>query len=180
MLRSSRKRIASSWAGVVFSSTTARRCRDRNGIGDGGLVGTTQRQGNLENAEHAGNLLRTSMQQRERLALLVVRDLDIGEGDAIGKTRAKRLEDGLLGGKVRRIAHGRPMMALAIGALVIGEDAVDKAGGTLEDILHALDLDNIHPKPRRGSFLSGARHSTVTDFARLRGLSTSQPRSSAI
>ena len=109
-----------------------------------------------------------------------MRDLDVGEGDTIGKTRAKCLEDGFLGGKVRGIAHGGPVMPLAIRALVIAEDAIRKARGTLEDPVHAVDLDDVHPEPRHGRLSCGACHSTVTDFARLRGLSTSHPRSMAM
>ena len=42
------------------------------------------------------------------------------------------------------------------------------------------DSAEAQPPGKQGGTVAGALYSTVTDFARLRGLSTSQPRSTAM
>ena len=79
-----------------------------------------------------------------------------------------------MGCEARGVVLGGACAAVAIGALLGREDTLDEMRVGVERVLHARDLEHVDADAceRHG-------YSTVTDLARLRGLSTSRPRASA-
>ena len=152
-----------------------------------------------------------------RFALGGDHHFNIARTNAFRKARAERFEDCLFGRESRGVMTFRARLLVAIGLLVLGEDARFEARSALENCSHTLDLDDIDADRMRafqvdalieiardrfccdtgvlGCIFPGcvfpiswlrfwihhqnARYSTVTDFARLRGWSTSQPRLTA-
>lgn len=107
---------------------------------------------------------------------------------------AQRLQHRFLGGETGGIVGGPVGGAVAVGALFGGEHLLRKRGGALQNGLHAGHFHHVHPQPHRiGGHLYGSGlgqgffqllashvYSTVTDLAKFRGWSTSQPRSRAM
>ena len=81
---------------------------------------------------------------------------------------AQRLEHSSACRETGSIVLSGSRRATAEGALVICEHTRDQAGPTRQGPLHACDLEHAHAHSSRCH-----GYSTVTDLARLRGLSTS-------
>ena len=73
-------------------------------------------------------------------------DLDVVPGEAVAPARAERLEGRLLGGEARGVVlDGVRAARVAVGALLLGEDARAEARRARQHFTHAADFDNVYP-----------------------------------
>ena len=82
----------------------------------------------------------------EGRAQLVRSHLDVVPGEAVAPARAERLEGSLLGGEARGVVlDGVRAARVAVGALLLREDALAETRGAREHFTHAADFDNVYP-----------------------------------
>ena len=129
------------------------------------------------------DLRHPAVQGDQRLAAR--QDLDVPP-DEPDDTDAQRLADSLLGGEARRVVRPRVGEAVAVGALLLAEEALVGARQALEQPPDARRLDHVDAEAeeeagRRDRGKPSSRpYSTVTVFARFRGWSTFRPLSRAM
>ena len=161
---------------------------DGDGVCHGRVVRAAQRKRQLLDTELGGDLFRAAVEHGVGTPALLVDNLDVGHLDAAREPRAQRLEHGLLRGEEHGVVDGGAVVRLGVRALLLAEHPARERRRAHDDLLHARDLDDVDAQARArrvGLRLLGRlgllalHYSTVTDFARLRGWSTSQPRSRA-
>ena len=82
----------------------------------------------------------------EGRAQFVGGDLDVVPREAVAPARPERLEGRLLGGEARGVVLGGARAArVAVGALLLGEDALAEARRARQHFTHAADFDNVYP-----------------------------------
>lgn len=82
----------------------------------------------------------------ERWCARVVRgDFDVMPGEAVAPARAECFEGGFFGGEARGVVLGRRRAArVAVGALLLGEDALAEARRARQSFTDAPDFDNVY------------------------------------
>jgi len=101
----------------------------------------------------------------------------MGSGTA-AQIDTERLEHRAACREEGRISRGGTRPAVAVVAFARREDTRSEPRGASQGPFHTRYLHHVDADTSR-SHAALRSYSTVTDFARLRGLSTSQPRSSA-
>ena len=82
----------------------------------------------------------------EGRAQLVGGHFDVVPGETGAPARAERLEGRLLGGEARGVVlDGVRAARVAVGALLLCEDALAEARRAREHFTHAADFDNVYP-----------------------------------
>ena len=141
---------------------------DRDGDRHPALV--RDRDGHLRELQGLRSGSSAITQQHLRLPGAVRQNLDLAPAHA-AHAQAQHLADRLLGSPATRDALG-PTVAVAI--LRLGQDAAtESVGVAAQDSHDPIDVDEVDPH------LVAAHYSTVTDFARFLGWSTSVPRATA-
>ncbi len=113
---------------------------------DGVLRGVREREVRVGGAEVLEEFARVAGESEERRARVVRGHLDVVPGEPVAPARAERLEGRLLGGEARGVVLRRVRPArVAVGALLLREDALAEARRAREHFTHAADFDNVYP-----------------------------------
>ena len=89
------------------------------------------------------------MQHHEGATLRVAAHFHVVVGDAAREPGAQRLQHGLLRGEARSVMHLGVRRGLAVGAFLLGEHLLAKAGRALQDAAHAGNFHDVHAKSHR-------------------------------
>ena len=117
-----------------------------NDLRDGVLGGVGEGEVRVGGPELFEEVAGVAGELEEGCAQLVGGDLDVVPGEAVAPARAERLEGRLLGGEARGVVlDGVGAARVAVGALLLGEDALAEARRAREHFTHAADFDNVYP-----------------------------------
>src|SRR6478752_1091741 len=111
--------------------------------------------------------------------LPAVLDVHLGVRPEQSAGRAERLREGLLRGEPGGERGGAPPLTAGQQQLPFHEEPFGQLRRTLQRRVEPFDLGHVDPDPDDHARSLIPRYSTVTDFARLRGWSTSLPRAVA-
>ena len=113
---------------------------------DGVLTGVGEGEVRVRGAEPFEEVAGVAGESEEGRAEFVGGDLDVVPGEAVAPARAERLEGRLLRGEARGVVlRGRGAARVAVGALLLCEDARAKARRARQHFTHAADFDNVYP-----------------------------------
>ena len=100
----------------------------------------------VRRAQRLEERARAAGESKGRGAHVVRRDFDVVPGEAVAPARAQRLEGRLLGGEARGVVLRRRGTAarVAVGALLLGEDALAQPRRARERFTDAADFDNVY------------------------------------
>src|SRR5918993_1240957 len=113
---------------------------------DGVLGGVGEGEVRVRGAEPFEEVAGVAGELEEGRAQFVGGDLDVVPGEAVAPARAERLEGRLLGGEARGVVlRGVRAARVAVGALLLREDALAEARRARQHFTHAADFDNAYP-----------------------------------
>ena len=113
---------------------------------DGVLDGVGEGEVSVRGAEPFEEVAGVAGDLEEGRAEFVGGDLDVVPGEAVAPARAERLEGRLLGGEARGVMLcGVRAARVAVGALLLGEDALAEARRARQHFTHAANFDNVYP-----------------------------------
>src|SRR2546421_12701543 len=117
----------------------------KDDLSDGVFRSVREREVCVRRAQRVEERARVAAELEEWSARFRRGDFDVMPGEAAAPAHPKRLEGGLLGGEARGVVLRRRRAArVAVGALILCEDALAQARRALERFTHAPDFDNVY------------------------------------